>query len=138
MLAVEVVRLSLDATKCVLKHIASIVLNFPKRKHILRNIAFVAATFGIALVKTAPVRFCACAVDSLAVIELELITATCLIKVIDMLTTSSLRAKLLARDGSDARACVQNQRLRLLVRSEVHRDIVVHKVSGVAIQWRRV
>ena len=54
-----------------------------------------------------------------------------------MAALASIVAKFLAWDSSDAGTSVNDEGLWLSVRAKVHRDVVVHEVGRVAIQWSR-
>ena len=55
-----------------------------------------------------------------------------------MLSALVCLAEVFAWDSSNARASVHDQSLRLLVRTKVDSNIVVHEIGRVAIEWCRV
>ena len=59
------------------------------------------------------------------------------VQVIDVLTTVSFGAKLLARDSCQTGTSVNDQSLWLSVGANEHSHVEVHEVCGIAIQGSR-
>ena len=107
-LLIEVLGLSLDASKCVLKHVNPCARVLTKVKRVLCDKAFISAPFGIALIKTAAIVRRARAVDFLAAEKFETIAEAALVKLVDMLATFATGAQFLAWDGSDTRSSIND------------------------------
>ena len=130
-LAVKVLGLGLHAPERIFKHVGVVLV---EEEAILGDVALVAAALSVALIEAAPILRCALAIDLMAVIQPEIRAHPTFVQTVDVMATFALLTELLAGDGSNARARVHDQGLRLAVRPEIHGDVVVHEIGGVAIE----
>ena len=101
---------------------------------VLHYEAIIETALRIALVKSAPIPIRALTVDLGTVKQLKLGALTGRVQLVDVLATTLGLTELFAGEGCHAGPCVNDQSLRLHVRTHKHSDIVVHEVCRVTIQ----
>ena len=108
LLLIEVLGLSLDASKRVLEHVNPCARVLTKVKRILCDKAFISAPLGIPLIKAAAIVRRARTVDFLAAEKFETIAEATLVKLVDMFATFATGAQFLAWDGSNTGSSIND------------------------------